>query len=645
MQDLHVDARLSSRSDNFTVSIDDNLYYHYGHFAEELRIMAQETREKSQVGEVTESQSGDVEPAVRREQAGPLATALMRRKISRRLARKAGGEAASAKQAVVQRAGRSASPVQDEAVEWSDRTKSLVGHWAKVRKAGTRMKGGGTLGPAYARDPNNKDKDGKWGFNYDDKIPEGKVVFVSGMVPSDGAVRIKIPKLSKDKTSVSYRDVWTDHQNVEPADEPGEITAIKEGAKAAKAADQTEKANTAKRKNAASSLHDLGEISELGGSFYSKAGAVLDTMVPVKGDSARLQINVNTAISPVIKIALGFQFLVERSDDGRVKARCEASAGLMASANFRDLVELFAQVSLFGYIEAEGDNGAEVVRLYALALYDRIAKIKVGFDIEILRLKKTVTIADGKDAADLIFGQGFLRETLKNMGPEDYVESGLGVEVAAGLGVGSEDFGAEASAAVRTSAGTRLTRGSGGGYTSTATRETAGRIEVEVEGKEGKWKVEGNVKCGTMGEEVEISAVRQADIEKLIKNGTFDPGAIKKTMQQWIGNVVSGVNALRQSGSRVTEVAIRKAPEMTFSGTLGSDVLKNKLAQRLKNLRGASFGQKLVIKAEKKGKEIELVVRLQKLSTIEYGDSPRDLVYVMVENCSDLIAASAKFPA
>lgn len=371
--------------------------------------------------------------------------------------------------------------------------------------------------------------------------------------------------------------------------------------------------NTRERQAA---VRNLGEISSFGDAFYSRAGAVLDALLPDQGDKGKVQININLPVNANVRVSFRFVCEGERSASG-VKARIEVGAGVTATVDLW-VAEAFAQAMAFGYLEAQGDTGEEVFRFMSLALYERVASVSA-------------------DAADYVWGRSFRRRSQRMMDGDNYVESGLGVELSAGLSADGGDQ--QVGAGVRASSGTRISAAGTqsvsmlSGKLAVTSSPWSGEVALQLSGGE-----------GNESGQLSFSLARDTDITSFAS--VLEDGSIQTLMLDWAAGVVSSASRLisRTSGAQSQSLARRVGAiaglvrSNSLGLNIGSAAALRGLAQSLRALNTVNMGQKLSITLGVTPSQVSFQADLERTSQIELGRNARAPVYVSLENSSMIVS-------
>jgi hypothetical protein len=376
-------------------------------------------------------------------------------------------------------------------------------------------------------------------------------------------------------------------------------------------ADTTDKGATVK-----TAVKDMGTVRSLDGKFSRTAGALLDAMLPNEGDKGKAQINVNVPVDASGTVRVSFEFVVEaeREHDG-VKGRIQIGGGVSAKKEI-DLyfmsAEVFAQAMVFGYMESSGDSSAEMFDLMLLGIQQRVASV-------------STTVADA------VFNARQMQQIVKNMDKDDYVESGLGASLSGGAGVAGSEKQQEASAGVSGQTGTRLSSDGKGGLKSDGVSQIQGQIQGIAEPFGMSGKLAGKFQNGQLHAlEAELSGEAMLgahELNELVMGGRWLSGMIGK-----LGGIVGGgagliqdKNAARRVGGLATFIR-----DSSGAGVL-AEAASAKAISKLQGM-GVKLGHKLTVKGSWEGGKYGLDLSLERVSQIEYGKNPRDLVYVLVEN-------------
>lgn len=364
------------------------------------------------------------------------------------------------------------------------------------------------------------------------------------------------------------------------------------------------------------SVKDMGEVRSLDGKFSRTAGGVVDALLPNEGDKGKVQVNVNVPVDASGTVRVAFEFVAEcERDDKGVKGRIQVGGGVSAKQEI-DLyfatAEVFAQALVFGYMECYGDSSAEMFDLMLLGIQRRVAGVS-------------------QRVADAVFDAKQMQAIVRGMDQDDYAESGLGASFSAGAGASAGDSSAEATGGVAGSTGTKLTSDGKGGLKSDSVSQVQATLQGLADPFGLNGKIVGKYQQGQLNAvEAELSgeAMIGADkLNELVVGGRWVSGVIGK-----LGGIVGGgagmvqdKNAARRIGGLASFIK-----DSSGSGVLAEAASAKAIAQ-LKNM-GVKLGHKLTVKGTWEGGKYGLEIALERVSQIEYGKNPRDLVYVLVEN-------------
>ncbi len=374
-------------------------------------------------------------------------------------------------------------------------------------------------------------------------------------------------------------------------------------------------------------LENFGEVSQLDSSFASAAGAVIDTLVPSVGNKGKMQLNVNVPVDATKTVKVGLEFIgnVERDAKG-VKLRLQLGGGVSASKEndaYIGSVEVFAQAKVFGYMESYAGNGSQAFNQLLLGIHHQIASVST-------------------DIADAIFTPSSISSTMGKMDEDDYVEQGLGVDLSAGLSVDAgEDGKASGAGNIGGSTGTKLTM-KDGKLVEESSRTVSGGVKLVADpftaigSLSGKW---GGGGLDTVSAELTGDAL--VDVEQL--NAALIGG-------QWFSGVFDSLSDCITGGSGLLadDNAARKAGALAafINANSGLGVAAEagtaKALSSLSAFNGVKLGHRLNVAAKwTAAKGFSLDISLDRVSKIEFGDAPTDMVYVALENIQELFKVSA----
>jgi hypothetical protein len=364
----------------------------------------------------------------------------------------------------------------------------------------------------------------------------------------------------------------------------------------------------ATRRNEAA--HDLGQVTSLDG-FCTQAGRFADAVAPNDGSEGQvtLAFNLPVVANGSVTIGMRFEMGVERDRD-KVKVRTQVGGRIVGTADAW-IVEAWLAAQIYGYIEAETTSGAESVRLLMYAIQQRVA-------------------GGSQRLADAMFARRFVQETERDIEGEDYVDSGLGVEVSGGVGVGpSGSGGPEVEAAASRDSGTRISRGegAGGGLERRDAVTWRGSAGFEQEPFSVAGEVESKWVAGAFHEaEVEVSGEAELDLDHLerVVGPEFLSGLVSS-----VGSLVRSNSALMAQGDAGVGRRIGGFADF-LTGSTGLRFAEAAAIQRLfsrygERAPGMTLSHSITVKAKvDKDGLVELTARLARLSTITAGTHGED---------------------
>jgi hypothetical protein len=366
-------------------------------------------------------------------------------------------------------------------------------------------------------------------------------------------------------------------------------------------------AEYAKHQHMASTVAKLRGFKSMGDGFYKAAGEVLDNLLPSEGTKGKAQINVNIPIAGGGAITIGFEFKgeAERGEGNKLKARFELGATVTGRLNLL-FFKAFLRARLFGYLEAQGDNGLEVFRLMAMAMEKRVRSVpKVGDKL-----------------ANAIFSDYTIAMAEAGMDKDDYVESGMGLAVSGGFGSGDGSRGVSAGAQV--TSGTRMTKGQDGFIKSTGTSQ----FEVSASLKADPFELGGKFTLQWMGGKLNKVEVTQwlsgqiAGLTKLIKD--------KKRLAESKGWDAQKIGLVGQALSNLTSAEL--------AGAKGADAALRKI----KSFQGVKLGHKATLKGGwERGKGASAEFIIERYGKIEIGDAVHSTVALALEGTQRVMRAKA----
>ncbi|MBN2799241.1 MAG: hypothetical protein JXX28_08865 [Deltaproteobacteria bacterium] len=374
-------------------------------------------------------------------------------------------------------------------------------------------------------------------------------------------------------------------------------------------------------------MQDMGQVASLDGGFTSKAGGIVDAMVPNDGDSGKLKLNVNLPVdaSGTVKVAFEFNTEMSRTDKG-VKGKVRLGGGVIASKE-ADLyfftAKVFAKIEAFGYMEAEGASGKAVFDLFGLAIHQLVAK-------------------ESTDLAEAMFSGRYIAGVVKGMRRDDYVEAGLGIEASAGGELGSttpsgHEISASHDAKAEGIAATRYQKNRKGQIYEKDASKVGAETSVGLKGKLPPFDAAGKLTTkygkGSL-EEIEAELSGEAMISGKELSSLAQGGSLLSGMVSQFGKLIGGTSGMMKDGTAARKVG-------AFASLVGSATGLGNLAtgasikaiDKMGNM-GAKLGHKLSIKGTYDvGKsDFGLELTLERVSEISYGDADKDTFAVVAEN-------------
>lgn len=361
-------------------------------------------------------------------------------------------------------------------------------------------------------------------------------------------------------------------------------------------------------------VSDMGSVKTLDGGFCGKAGTVVDALVPDVGQSGKVTVNVNVPVAPAVNIGLEMVASAERDEKG-IKVRFQLGGTVTAVADAW-ILEAWATAKIYGYIEAYGDSGSECFRLMLLGVQQRIA-------------------GASSKLADAMFDGKFIKDTINNMDDDDYVETGLGASLSAGVGTAPGiEGGAQASGAAEASIGTKLSKGKNGKLQKEDVMQWSVGLGFEKEpfSFEGKFTAKEKAKAFE-GCEVEISAKESLSI------GELDKVINKQLISGLVTNMVGAVRGTSGMFQKNPTTAQKVGSFANFlSGQTGAGLAVQSGTHAALSRAGGSFaglkvGHKITVKGALSGEgKPSLEIKLERTSEIQFGANPRSKVFVLLEN-------------
>lgn len=357
----------------------------------------------------------------------------------------------------------------------------------------------------------------------------------------------------------------------------------------------------------------LGDVRALDGDFVAIAGGILDALVPEVGDKGKLQLNANVPVGGGVgKIGMGIAAEVERDANG-IKMRLLLEGKIIGTVDLK-LAEAFIEARLFGYMESYGDHGAEVFHLLMLGIESRARQIS-------------------DDLADVLFEPGFTWDVRDGMDRDDYVDSGLGASLTAGVtdSVGGEPKTDSMGQTVTT--GTRLQRGSGDEpfeRLDTRTVSFAATFNVhefEVSGKLSKKLVNG--KLSQL--EFELAGKHDCPIDEL--SGLLQDAQLASGIVSELVSLAEGHSGLLGDDAARGLSSLAELGALASGRPLATANQLRDLAHGRRGFEGVKVGHQLTVKATwTPSARWRLEICLERLATIQFGKNPRERVYVALEN-------------
>ncbi|MFT5680455.1 MAG: hypothetical protein ACI8RZ_001361 [Myxococcota bacterium] len=373
-------------------------------------------------------------------------------------------------------------------------------------------------------------------------------------------------------------------------------------------------------------LENFGEVSQLDDGFAKTAGAVIDTLVPSVGSKGRMQLNVNVPVDATKTVTVGLEFIgdVERDAKG-IKLRLQLGGGVRASKEidaYIATIEAFAQAKVFGYMESHGSGGTQSFNQILLGIHHQISSVST-------------------DIADALFSAQTIASTKGEMGDDDYVESGLGVDLSAGLSVDvGEDGMASGAGNVGASTGTKLSM-KDGKLVEESSRTVTGGVKfiadpfTVVGALSGKWAGDGldSVTALLTGDAmVDVEQLNMALIGGQWFSGVFD--SLSDCITGGSGLLADG-NAARKAG------ALAQFVNNNSGLGVAAEAGTAKALKSLSGFNGVKLGHRLNVQAKwSTSNGFGLDISMDRVSKIEFGDAPTDLVYVVLENIQELFKVS-----
>lgn len=380
------------------------------------------------------------------------------------------------------------------------------------------------------------------------------------------------------------------------------------------------------KKPAGEEKEDLGQIEGLGKKFQKKAGGLADLCAPEPGRTGRMTVFVNVPVAAggMVKVSFKFMGQVTRGEDGHVTTKLTVGGGVTAGKKINlyfATVDAFAAAQIFGYVEAKGESGEECMRLVALGLHTRLAKVN-------------------KSIANAVFGPETIAAALEGLDEDDYVETGLGVEAAVGGGGEiAPDKQAGGWLAGSATKGDRLSRGDDGELKTDKMKGAAVSIgtwlppfrlmgDISTKYKNGVMESAGGAITG-------VAMMSIGDIEGRLLGGTFllDAGAgMARELRKARKKMKDGESA-RITDEMTAHVLEKSATKLTIQG--GSHAAIKALNENYAGLM-IGFGLSLSI-SWSRTEGTTFTLSLEKQDRIDIGESFRDdLLNVRLQNIQQI---------
>ena len=360
---------------------------------------------------------------------------------------------------------------------------------------------------------------------------------------------------------------------------------------------------------------DLGECQGMSG-LAPAIGPLLDTLVPADGDQKKASLDIMVAVNPAVKVGTLLEMELSR-DNGKVKGKIGGNFKVRAEKDLW-IAEVFAEASLGGYLEVQGDNGAECIRLFTLAVHDAIAAIS-------------------SRAASYIFDEGFEDTVVDEMGEEDYYEAGLTGSVGVGIADDLDDPSAGGELGINASVARKRTK-----QGSSTESKLGGKMKVF----NGPWSGELglNATLGQSAGELSIQLDRTTDILEFASD--VESGALQEHLISWVTGTIGQVQGLLSNtsgleadvgGGRNLGAILRLASTTSFGVEMGGAALARRL-QDSARIKGSSMKQKLDIRLKWENGKVTLDIQLLRGSELKFGgDVKAASLEVIVENLQRMI--------
>lgn len=374
-------------------------------------------------------------------------------------------------------------------------------------------------------------------------------------------------------------------------------------------------------KSAESRVRDFGEMDDVQSDLPRVAGGLLDMLMPEPGDKGKLQANVNIPVyggsvgsSRVLKatamITVGGEFVMEgeRGDNKEVKLRTQLGFVVMGEASAsvfgEKVASTVAKLNIGGYVESQGDSGAEAVELMLLSIRKRIEAIE--------GLADAVMDGDRQDAVE------------RGMDADDYFESGAYGSASSELEASSENQDYGVSGTLTGTTGTKYVR-EGNKMRAIDAKSIQASIGMSVGPFAGEIKATHKLEDGKRVEkEVEFAAKASLDLEKVL--GKLVKTDFATSVLTKAGGAIKGLAGGRFA-SLGSALVSKGAPAFAKIG-----LTKKNLSPLAKVWQQTL---QLVLKVKSAGESKTGSLALERVGSASYGD-PTDPVYLLLERTNRL---------
>ncbi|MFH1467676.1 MAG: DUF4157 domain-containing protein [Pseudomonadota bacterium] len=369
---------------------------------------------------------------------------------------------------------------------------------------------------------------------------------------------------------------------------------------------------------------DLGTAKKLDGGFTAKAGAIVDSLVPLAGEQAKLQLNVNIPVATGVKVGFEFVIEAERSDGDHTRLRFQIGGTVTAEADLW-IAKAYLQAKIYGYMEAQGKDGKACFDLMALAIYSKVHSVS-------------------EKAADYLFNKDGIMKTVDAMRDDgnDYVETGIGAEISAGIGTKSGSASVDAKAGAST--GTKLTKKKGTkdkGLKALASQRVS-KTTVEISFTLGKFTFVGSLTANFAGESLKAQAWKDSTIQVAadvkLNASEMSQQLVTAHMLSDLAGKVRGVIGEKDFHKGRAQAAAVDTLAGISGGKFALESGTDKAIKALnKDFPGVKLGWKVSVGVgwNDEGQH-KVEIKLDKLTTFEVGEDSKSLVYVLVENIQNL---------